>query len=445
MSAPVLRVSELNLRARRLLEEGFPLLWVGGEISNLVRASSGHVYFTLRDETSQVRCAMFRNRAQLLGWQLANGQSVEVQARVTLYEARGDFQLGVESMRRGGQGRLYEAFMRLRERLAAEGIFDAGRKRALPAHPRTIGIVTSPQAAALRDVVVTLRRRAPHLRMILYASTVQGDGAAQSLAGALATADARAEVDLLLLVRGGGSMEDLWAFNEEVLARAIASCRLPVVAGVGHETDTTIADFVADVRAATPTAAAELATAGWLQAAERLRMAAAHLHRAVHRRLETAQQRVDRMALRLVHPRQRIERSRERVDALARRLHAAIRADLRQREHDVIRLQGRLLRRPPDTVGPRARLAALAHRLPQAVRAVHTAAQRRLATQASALAHLEPSRTLARGYAIVRDAEGRVVTDATVLHAGDALNLRLARGRADVLVASAHDDGVPKT
>lgn len=440
MFAPVLRVSDLNLRARKLLEEGFALLWVGGEVSNLVRAASGHVYFTLRDETAQVRCVMYRNRAQLVGWALANGQSVEVQARVTLYEARGDFQLGIETMRRSGLGKLFEAFVRLRERLAAEGLFEAGRKRTVPDCPRTIGIITSRQAAALRDVVVALRRRAPHVRLILYPTPVQGDGAAQSIADALAAANARGAADVLLLVRGGGSMEDLWAFNEEVVARAIAASRLPVIAGVGHETDTTIADFVADVRAATPTAAAELASAGWLRAAERLRTAGAHLQRAMRRRLDDTQQRIDRLSLRLIHPRQRIERSRERLDTLAARLRGALRADLRRRESTLIRLQGRLLRRPPDTAGPRARMAALAHRLPQAARALHAAAQGRLDAQAQALAHLDPARTLARGYAIVRDTAGRVVTDAAALHAGDAIALRLAHGGADARITAVHDD-----
>ena len=279
----VLSVSDLNRLARETLEARFPLLWVAGEVSNLTRAPSGHLYFTLKDEAAQVRCTMWRNRAHLLPFQLAHGMRVEARALVTLYEARGDYQLNVETLRRAGQGNLAEAFQRLKEKLAAEGLFDPGRKRPLPAYPRGIGLVTSPQAAALHDVLVCLRRRAPHLPVVLYPAPVQGDSAAPRLMEALRQAGARAGqdgIDLLLLVRGGGSLEDLWAFNDEALARAIAACPLPVVAGVGHETDFTIADFVADLRAATPTAAAELATAGFHAAARALPGLPAGLQRA---------------------------------------------------------------------------------------------------------------------------------------------------------------------
>jgi exodeoxyribonuclease VII large subunit len=252
MPTDILSVTELNRQARQLLEQRFPLLWVSGEISNLTRAASGHVYFSLKDSQAQVRCVMFRSRAQILPWQLENGLQVEAQALVTLYEARGDFQLNIEAMRRAaiGMGRLYELFVRLREKLAGEGLFDAARKRELPRFPRRVGIVTSPQAAALQDVIATFARRAPHVELIIYPTLVQGAAAPAAIVAALERVTARNECDVLLIVRGGGSIEDLWAFNDEAVARAIAAIPpAPIISGIGHETDTTIADYAADRRA----------------------------------------------------------------------------------------------------------------------------------------------------------------------------------------------------
>jgi exodeoxyribonuclease VII large subunit len=245
----VLSVTALNQQVARLLERTFPLTWIGGEISNFTRAASGHWYFTLKDDAAQVRAVMFRGRAQSAGFIPREGDKVEVRALVTLYGARGDYQINVEAIRRAGVGQLYEAFLRLKEKLAAQGMFDAGRKRPLPLFPRSIGIVTSPGAAALRDVLTALRRRAPHVRVVLYPTPVQGQFAADKIAEAIMTASRRGEVDVLLVCRGGGSIEDLWSFNEECVARAIDACAIPVVSGVGHETDVTIADFAADVRA----------------------------------------------------------------------------------------------------------------------------------------------------------------------------------------------------
>ena len=260
--APILTVSALNRLARETLEAALPLMWIGGEISNLTRAASGHLYFTLKDGSAQVRCTMWRNRAQLLAFRPQNGMQVEARALVTLYEARGDFQLSVEAVRPAGMGDLFEAFKRLKDKLAAEGLFDAEAKRALPRFPRAIGLITSPAAAALRDVLVTLERRAPQLSIVLYPVPVQGADAAARLTDAVRRASARAHqdgIEALVLVRGGGSLEDLWSFNDEALARALRHCSVPVISGVGHETDFTIADFAADLRAPTPTAAAEMA------------------------------------------------------------------------------------------------------------------------------------------------------------------------------------------
>src|SRR5919108_191822 len=263
----ILSVAELLRSVRDTLERRFPLAWVRGELSNLSRAPSGHCYFTLKDAGAQVDCVMFRSRAALLDWEPRDGMQVEVRALPTLYEPRGRFQLTVEGMRRAGLGPLYERFLRLKERLGAEGLFDERLKRELPSFPKAIGIVTSLAAAALRDVLTTLARRNPALEVVVYPVPVQGEGAAERIAAMLARANRRAECDVLLLVRGGGSIEDLWQFNEEAVARAIRASRIPGVVGVGHETDFTIADFAADRRAPTPTAAAELVSPSRLQLA----------------------------------------------------------------------------------------------------------------------------------------------------------------------------------
>ena len=269
----VIGVAELNRLARELVETNLPLMWVSGEISNFVRAASGHSYFSLKDAQAQVRCVMFRHKLQHQDWKPENGMQVEVRANPSFYEARGEFQLVVETMRRSGLGALYAAFEKLKAKLQAEGLFDEGGRQALPRFPRAIGVVTSLKAAALRDVLTTLRRRMPSLPVVIYPTAVQGEGAGREIAAAIAAADARAECDVLIVCRGGGSIEDLWAFNEEVVARAIHACTLPVISGVGHETDFTIADFVADMRAPTPTAAAQLASPD----RQELAQAAAHL------------------------------------------------------------------------------------------------------------------------------------------------------------------------
>lgn len=433
MPAEILTVTELNRQARLLLEQRFPLLWVSGEISNLTRAASGHVYFSLKDAQAQVRCVMFRSRAQILPWQLENGQQVEAQALVTLYEARGDFQLNVEGMRRSGVGRLYELFVRLREKLAGEGLFDAARKRELPRFPRRIGIVTSPQAAALQDVVATLRRRAPHVELIVYPTLVQGAAAPAAIVAALRTAALRNECDVLLIVRGGGSIEDLWAFNDEAVARAIAVSPAPTIAGIGHETDITIADYVADRRAATPTTATELASAGWFAAAHELAELAKSLRHTMQLKVEARMQAVDRLALRLIHPAQRLAASRQRLELLGRRMHAAGR--LTTRRDALADLQLRLHRARPALQPTHQHLDRLTHRLRQAMINLAARQRDRLTRCDGALAALSPAATLQRGYSITQDAAGRIVRDAAQLTAGDALSLQFAVGGATAVVA----------
>lgn len=418
MSNDIYTVSELNRAARQLIEQNFPLLWVSGEISNLTRAASGHLYFSLKDAQAQVRCVMFRSRAQLIPWRLENGQQVEAQALVTLFEARGDFQLNVEGLRRAGLGKLYELFLQLRDKLGREGLLDPARKRPLPRYPRRVGIVTSPQAAALADVTAALARRAKHLELIVYPTLVQGADAPAALLAALATAYARAECDVLLIVRGGGSLEDLWAFNDEAVARRIAAAPMPTVTGIGHETDTTLADLVADQRAATPTAAAELASAGWHAAAAELSALAGILQRTMQTVLETRMQALDRLTLRLIHPAQRLATGRQRLESLGLRLRAALQRRLSQQ----------------------ARLTPLAHRLRQAIHDRLARSQKRLSRCQGALAGLSPLATLERGYSIVRTADGTIVRAASQLISGQRIELQFCRGSASGTIESIHAD-----
>ncbi|TRZ70605.1 MAG: exodeoxyribonuclease VII large subunit [Rhodocyclaceae bacterium] len=430
MIPDVLTVSQLNRLAREILQQNFPLFWVSGEVSNLTRATSGHVYFSLKDESAQVRCVMFRNRAQLVSWRLENGQQVEAQALVTLYEARGDFQLNIEGLRRAGIGALYEAYARLRGLLEREGMFAPEKKRQLPRFPRRIGIVTSPQAAALRDIMTTLRRRAPHLPAILYPVPVQGDGAGDKIAAAILLAGERSECDVLIVARGGGSIEDLWAFNEECVARAIAACSLPVISGIGHETDTTIADFVADRRAATPTAAAELASTGWFAAAHELAALGGAMQRSVRMLIESRMQRLDLLAHRLLHPGARVRRDQEVIAHHLTRLHAALARRLRHHAIALERWRWRLRQARPSIEAHASRLALANQRLSATTAWCLAKQQQRLGNLAAALTQLSPQATLERGYSIVCGSRGEVVSNSNQVAAGDVVELRFAEGWA---------------
>lgn len=436
---PVLTVSALNQAVARLLERSFPLAWVSGEISNFTRAASGHWYFTLKDEAAQVRAVMFRSRAQYAGFVPREGDKVEVRTLVTLYAPRGDYQLNVEAIRRAGVGNLYEAFLQLREKLAAEGLFDVDRKRPIPVFARTVGIVTSAQAAALRDILSTLRRRAPHVRVVLYPAPVQGEGAAEKIAQAIAAASARAECEVLLVCRGGGSIEDLWSFNHELVARAIAACSMPVISGVGHETDFTIADFAADLRAPTPTAAAELAAvphADWLAA---LQSHAEDLRRALRRQLATHAQTLDWLARRLASPAAHIRHQRLTLHSLHLRLAQATRAPASRARLGLMQLASRMTAHLPNAGSHRMRLADRARRIGSAMRAQSAQRRQALASLASQLELLNPQRTLERGYAIVTDAKGRIVRAPKDLHARELVTMRLAEGSAQVGIASVQE------
>jgi len=430
MSQETLTVTELNRLARQALEKALPLCWVAGEVSNLTRAASGHIYFTLKDEGAQVRCVMFRSRAQVLPWKLENGQQVEARVLAGLYEPRGEFQLNVENLRRSGLGRLFEAFARLKDKLEREGLFAPEHKRPLPTYPRAIGVVTSPQAAALRDILVALRRRAPHVPVILYPTLVQGEGSAAQIAAAIEAASQREDCDVLIVGRGGGSIEDLWAFNEEVVARAIAAAPMPVVSGVGHETDVTIADFAADLRAATPTAAAELVSAGWVAAAGEVADLGRNLRDAMDWQLNNLLQRLDWLQRRLVHPAQRLAQSGQHLAHLATRLAAASRAVLRRTEQGLNGISLRLQRARPDTARTAGQLDRLGQRMETALHSRLQHHHGTLERLAASLTALNPEATLARGYSIVRDETGAVIASASQLQPGSGIQLQFATGSA---------------
>ena len=428
--APVVPVSLLVGSARLLIERHLGLAWISGEISGFTRAASGHCYFMLKDDQAQVRCVLFRHKAQLLDVVLREGAAVEVRATPTIYEARGEFQLNVETVRLAGLGALYERFARLKARLESAGWFAPERKRSLPAFPLALGIVTSPQAAALRDVLATLARRFPGLPVVLYPAAVQGAGAADEIAAAIAAANAHGKVDVLIVCRGGGSIEDLWAFNEEILARAVFESRIPVISGVGHETDFTICDFVADVRATTPTAAAALAVPDRGALRRQAQAVLARWQHAFARALELRMQRIDLVSRRLVHPAARIARQRADLADLARRLAraAALAQQARQRSvADQAAALARLLGTPPPA---RALLDRRREGWQRAATERIAATAQRIDACAQSLRHLNPLGVLDRGYSIVTDDQGAVVQDAGTLAIGDTLNVRFARGEA---------------
>ena len=409
----VISVADLNRLARSAIERGVPLLWVAGEISNFKRYDSGHCYFTLKDEAAQVDAVMFRHKAQVLDWQPENGMQVEVRATATVYEARGKFQLVVDAMRRAGLGALYAAFEKLKARLEKEGLFDPALKRELPPFPHTVGVVTSPQAAALRDVITALRRRMPGISVIIYPTPVQGEGAAAKIAEAIALAGARAECEVLIVCRGGGSIEDLWSFNEEVVARAIRACPLPVVTGVGHETDFTIADFAADMRAPTPTAAAELVSPDGAKLKRDVVLFGQQLSRIFARGVEDRMQRLDYLSRRLTHPGERIRNQMVHLQHLGSRLRGEWRRGADEQSWQ---------------------LRDTAQRLRGTVRESMTAAAERVSGIRSHLLHLNPQGVLERGYSITAAADGTIIRDSAQLSAEQELKVTLAKGWAGVRV-----------
>ena len=438
-------VSRLNRAVRELLEGRFGAVWIEGELSNLARPASGHLYFSLKDANAQVRCAMFRSRQSGLGFTPRDGMHVVAYARVGMYEPRGEFQLVVEHLEPAGEGVLRMRFEALKRKLAAEGLFETETKRPLPAWPAAIGVITSPTGAAVRDILHVLARRNPAIPVVVYPAAVQGAAAVPELVAALAAANARAECDVLILARGGGSLEDLWAFNEEALARAVHASEIPVVSGVGHEIDFTIADLVADVRAPTPSAAAELVSP---DAGEALRLFGSFERRlaaAMNARLKTLGAKESELARRLRHPGRRVEELYQRVDELSRRLPQALATQLRLRESRLATLSSRLGAVTPLGFAAvmRERVAAQQTRLGLAMSARLKDAAARVEATERALRTISPLATLDRGYAILTDAEGRIARDAAEYRPGDKLEARLARGRLGVAVEKS--EGPPET
>ena len=411
----------------------FGAVTVRGELSGFSRAASGHCYFSLKDAdgaAALLRCAMFRRAATLVDFAAADGQQVELRGRLGVYDARGELQLVVEAMQRVGTGALYEEFLRRRARLAAEGLFDAAAKRPLPAFPRVLGIVTSPAAAALRDVLTTLQRRSPQVRVVIYPSPVQGAEAPASLVAALQQVGRRAEVDAVLLVRGGGSLEDLWAFNDERVVRAVAACPVPVVCGVGHETDITLADLEADLRAPTPTAAAELAAPLQADALAQLDAAAAALQRALQRTLQTQAQRLDTTALRLGQPSRKLLAQQQGLEALSRRLGLGLRSVQGRQREQLSTLSQRLQRAAHAGLQRQEQLSSLGQRLQRAVKVRLQREPLRLEAAAQRVAAQDPARVLKRGYAWVESMDGRPVLGVGGLRPGQAVRAVWADGRA---------------
>ena len=430
----IFTVSRLNREVRELLEGSFPLIWVEGEISNFARPASGHWYFTLKDESAQVRCAMFRNRNYLLGFTPENGTQVLVRARLSLYEARGDYQLIVEHLEAAGDGALRRAFEALKQRLAAEGLFAEEKKRPLPRLPRRIGVITSPTGAAIRDILSVLRRRFPAIPVLIYPVPVQGKDAAPEIARMIRRAGERRDCDVLILARGGGSLEDLWAFNEECVARAIHDCPVPIVSGVGHEIDVTIADFAADVRAPTPTGAAELVSPDGEEWRRRLRRDTDRLRLVMQRRLDEDRRHLQWLATRLrqQHPGQRLLQWHQRLDELEQRLTRGLHARLQANQARLRELRAHLLRHHPLARIQRHQAQCQRQRqhLVQHMRHRLQDLQRRAEGLGRALDAISPLATLGRGYAIVsRLPTGEVLRDARKARPGDTVEARLAQGR----------------
>ncbi len=433
ISKDIYSVSRLNAEIRAVLEGSFPLLWIEGEISNLSTPRSGHSYFSLKDHHAQVRCALFRGKRQLLRFKPENGVQVLIRARIGLYEARGDFQLVVEHMEAAGAGALQQAFDELKAKLKKEGLFDTSRKKPLPTYPRRIGIITSATGAAVRDILQVLRRRFPALPVLIYPVTVQGDSASREIVQALKLADQRQDCDLLILARGGGSLEDLAAFNDEKLARSIAALETPIISAIGHETDFTIADFVADRRAPTPSVAAELATVDQQVLLDLLRQRQNRMLRIIRQQLHRQQLQLTHLhqKLQLLHPLGKLEQQQQRLDELAMRLERWIRNVFSSRQHKFDKLSARLMQRSPvhKMQHMSARLGACRQRLLYVSRTLLSNKQMRLAALSRELNAISPLRTLGRGYSITQITDsGEVLRNSHQVRIGERITTRLADG-----------------
>ncbi|MEL0064922.1 MAG: exodeoxyribonuclease VII large subunit [Gammaproteobacteria bacterium] len=424
----VISVSELNRDARRLLETGFPMLYVEGELSNFARPGSGHWYFTLKDSKAQIRCAMFRNRNHLIKFSPRDGQQVIVRGRVSLYEGRGEFQMIAEFMEDSGDGALRQAFERLRADLQQEGLFDEARKKPLPTVPNHVAIITSPTGAAIHDVLTVMRRRFAGLRTSILPVQVQGEGSVPQIVEALQFANRYADdpFDLILLTRGGGSLEDLWSFNTEPVARAVAASDIPVVCAVGHESDVSIADFVADLRAPTPSAAAELITPDGEVWQDSVNYLAQRLQQGMMQSIERQQREVSHLARRLRHPSRSLDDLNQRLDELERRMQASVNRQIASKQS---RLNATRLTSPLARLDAwQGRLAYQQEKLISLATAGHQQRAAKMGNLAAKLDTLSPLNTLKRGYAIVTDDDGHVVTNSADVASGDIIHARLQSG-----------------
>ncbi|WP_409525057.1 exodeoxyribonuclease VII large subunit [Nitrincola sp. MINF-07-Sa-05] len=434
-------VSELNREVKSLLENAIAIRCVEGEISNLARPSSGHWYFTLKDNRAQVRCAMFRNRTQYLKFIPKEGDLVRVVARVSLYEGRGDYQLICDQLAQGGTGQLQQAFEALKARLDHEGLFSSEHKKTLPRHPRQLGVITSPTGAAIHDILQVLDRRYAALPVIVYPTAVQGKEAAAQIARAIELANQHNACDVLIVGRGGGSLEDLWPFNEEIVARAIFNSEIPIVSAVGHEVDITISDLVADLRAPTPSAAAELLSPNQAELRQRLRQASLRLHQQQLGLIRQQRNKLLALRQRLRHPGDRLRDQAQRLDSLETRLTRALQRRLKQAGQQLEVLQKRQQRLAP---GPRVML--LQSQLEQLHKRLHKQIDNQLSRKRQLLQHqiimlnsISPLATLERGYAIAQGATGQVILDAAEVKAGDRMTVRVHHGWIDSEVKSTHD------
>ena len=390
--AKVFSVKEINRLVRELLEQSFPSFWISGEISNFISASSGHWYFSLKDDEAQVRCTMFKNKNMAADWVPKNGEKIEAKCFIGLYEARGEYQLNIELIRHAGAGLLSEAFNQLKEKLLKEGLFEPSRKKSIPQFPKSIGVITSPTGAAIEDILITLKRRSPHIPIFIYPSLVQGKEAPSAIVKAIETANTRMECDVLILARGGGSIEDLWAFNEEIVARAIVASKIPTITGVGHETDTTIADFVSDLRAPTPTGAAELVTSHTVELIKTIQAYKNQLNKMMASVIRELMQKIDYLEKRLISPRQQIQRQKEQIHQYIQRINQSMKNAMIQYRLNIDKLKLNL-------------------------------------------DHLSPHAVLSRGYSIITNVDGQIVNNVNQLKLDDKIHIQLNHGQADANIS----------
>ena len=432
----VYTVDRLNKVARQLVESRFAQVWVEGEVSNISSPSSGHLYFTLKDNAAQIRCAFFKSRRAILEYSPKEGVQVLLRARLTIYEPRGDLQLVVQHIEPAGEGALREKFEKLKRKLEKEGLFDHGRKRSLPRIPYRIGVITSPTGAAIRDIVTTCRRRFAGIPLILYPTLVQGEFAPDGIVKSIQLATQRAECEVLILARGGGSLEDLWAFNEERVVRAMFACDIPIVTGIGHEIDFTIADFVADQRAATPSAAAEMVVPEALAVQREVHTLSNQISVAVRRKIEQATQRNDLLAHRLIHPTRRYAQARHNFQLLYGRLGSAFRNEINRQKLNFNNTALRLLQHTPQHQLDAAKwhLKTAHGRLTNVAPRLVMAARQRMQTVLGRLNAISPLATLERGYSLVTDESGAVVTQSKQVQVGSRIDVQLAQGALDCRV-----------